>query len=314
MISVVVPCKNRIEKLDECLESIIFAIDKAKKRFENLETEIIVINDHSEEGFSEKIKNKYSQVNVIDSTGFGPGYARNLGISICRGEYIFFTDSDCVVDEEWIINGYNMFLNENPIVIQGTPWLFQKNVNKFLGENEEKLYEIMFSTYVNGNYSTMTDSRNLLVNKKIAEIMGREVFSEKIDKATSESRVFGKKCNSNGIEVYFDKNVKVYHEDSRDMKGVCKQKYRHGTGRVLIWEEKPKYEHLEFRYYDNPINSGIDKDYILPAHTAFLLGYYKHLNDKAEFNKFMDFVKKVFAKYDRKIEDYDVVMEMIESE
>lgn len=314
MISIIVPCKNRIEKLKECLESIQVALDKAKGTFVDLESEVIVVNDHSDEGFSKNVKEKFPSFNVLDSTGFGPGFARNYGIEKSKGEYIFFTDSDCVVDENWIINGYRTFLKEKPIVIQGTPWLFQKNENKFLGKNEEKLYEIMFSTYVKGNYSTMTDSRNLLCNKKIVEIMGREVFSEKIDRATAESRVFGKKCISNGIKIYFDRNVKVFHEDSKDMMGVCKQKYRHGNGRVLIWQEKPKYEDLKFRYYDNPINNGIDKDYILPAHTAFLLGYYQNLGDKDEYNKFLEFVGVSLGEYDRKIEDYKEIMELIKSE
>lgn len=190
MISVIIPCKNRNEKLEECLKSISEAKKKAKKEFKGVQIETIVVNDHSEKEFSYKVKSKFPDVIVEDSTGFGPGYARNYGIRICKGEYIFFTDSDCIVDSNWICNGYNTFIKENPIVIQGIPWLFQKNVNKFLGQSEEKLYEIMFSTYVDGNHSTMTDSRNLLINKKIVDIMGNEVFSEKIDKATAESRVF----------------------------------------------------------------------------------------------------------------------------
>lgn len=313
MISVIVPCKNRIEKLSECLDSIFIALKKAEEEIKDLKTEIIVVNDHSDEGFVESISEKYPNVIVLNSIGYGPGFARNYGIEKSKGGYLFFTDSDCIVDNRWIVNGYNTFLEKRPIVIQGIPWLFQKNVNKFLGENEERLYEIMFSTYLSGEHSSMTDSRNLLFSRKITDILGREVFGEKQDKATAESRVFGKKCISNGINIYFDRKVKVYHEDSNNLLGVCKQKYRHGTGRVMIWDERPKYEHLKYRYYDNPINNGIDKDYILPAHTAFLLGYYKHIDDNKEYEKFMNFVTKVFKEYDRKIEDYNEVLEMIKS-
>ena len=314
MITVIVPCKNRVEQLGECLDSIMVSLEKAKKSLIDLDAEIIVVNDHSDEGFVEEVNEKYPNVIVLDSTGFGPGYARNYGIEKSNGEYLFFTDSDCIVDEDWIINGYNTFINKSPIVIQGIPWLFQKNMNEVLGKNEEILYKIMFSTYLDGEYSSMTDSRNLLFDKKIVQILGKEVFAEKQDKATAESRVFGKKCIKKGIDIYFDPDVKVYHEDSKNMLSVCKQKYRHGTGRVMIWEEKPKYEYLKFRYYDNPINNGVDKDYILPAHTAFLLGYYKHINDELEFEKFMNFVKEVFKEYGRKINDYNEILEMMENE
>ena len=55
MISVIIPCKNRIDKLSECIESIKEACDYAKKEFSRLIIEIIIINDHSEEGFSKII-------------------------------------------------------------------------------------------------------------------------------------------------------------------------------------------------------------------------------------------------------------------
>lgn len=311
MISVIVPCKNRLDKLEECLNSIKVSIEVAKRDIKDLESEIIVINDHSEEGFKEKVLEKFKEVKVEDSTGVGPGYARNFGISISKGEYIFFTDSDCVVSEDWILKGYNKFVDTQAIVIQGVPWLFQENTNPTYGINEGKLYKLLFTTYLKGVYTSMTDSRNLLINRKITDIMGREVFSEKSSKATAESRVFGKRCISHGIEILFDENIKIYHEDPDTMLGVCKQKYRHGSGRVEIWKERPKYEDLKNRYFDGPIKNGIDKDYVLPAHFCFLLGYYKNIEDKEEYEKFIKFAAGVFKSYERKIEDYKEISELI---
>ena len=148
MISIIVPCKNRLDKLEECLDSIIVSVVEAKKHIKDLEHEIIVINDHSEEGFKEKVLEKFKDVRVEDSTGVGPGYARNFGISISKGKYIFFTDSDCIVGKDWIVTGYNKFIDSQAIVIQGVPWLFQENTNPTYGRNEGKLYKLLFSTYL----------------------------------------------------------------------------------------------------------------------------------------------------------------------
>lgn len=314
MISVIIPCKNRVDKLIECIESIKEACDYAQKEFPNLIIEIIIINDHSEEGFSKIILDKFDYVKIFDSDKTGPGYARNFGIDKCSGDYIFFTDSDCVVSKDWILKGYKLFLKKDEIVIQGVPWLFQENINPNFGKEEGKLYKIMFSTYLDGNYTSMTDSRNLLLNKKITNILGKEVFSEKQDKATAESRVFGKKCIAQGINILFDESIKIYHEDPRNMQDVCKQKYRHGYGRVMIWDSYPEYEYLSNRYFVNPIKHGIDKDYVLPAHASFLLGYYKNINNIEEYNKFMDFITNVFKTYGKRIEDYPEFMELVESE
>lgn len=81
MISVIVPCKNRIEKLEECIKSIEEAIKYYKENAIENEYEIIVVNDHSEEGFSEKIKEKFKDVKVLNSDGIGPGHARNYGMN-----------------------------------------------------------------------------------------------------------------------------------------------------------------------------------------------------------------------------------------
>ena len=56
MISVIIPCNNRIDKLSECIDSIKEACDYAKKEFSRLIIEIIIINDHSEEGFSNNFR------------------------------------------------------------------------------------------------------------------------------------------------------------------------------------------------------------------------------------------------------------------
>lgn len=90
MISVIVPCRNRFEKLCDCLDSINSAIRNLKSQISNIEVEVLVINDHSEDGFKSKINQKYGSVKVIDSNGYGPGYARNLGIEKSSGEFIFF--------------------------------------------------------------------------------------------------------------------------------------------------------------------------------------------------------------------------------
>lgn len=314
MISVIVPCKNRLNKIKLCIQSIIEAKDYALKNNINEDFEILIVNDHSDEGFKELLLEEFPEIRIVDSDGNGPGYARNLGIQESLGTYLFFTDSDCVVSEDWILKGYEAFIQSKKLVIQGVPWLFQKNENVYLGTQEEKLYEIMFKTYLYGeNLTKMTDSRNLLIHKDIVKILGREVFSEKTSKATAESRVFGNRCISHGITILFDADVKIYHEDSLEMGGVCRQKYRHGSGRVEIWNGVPEFDYLEERYFTNPIQNGIDKEYIVPSHFAFLLGYFQTLNDKAEYDRFMKFANDVFEKYALELNSFPYLIEMVAS-
>lgn len=312
MISVIVPCKNRIDKLTLCINSIYESINYALKEKE-FEYEILVVNDHSDSGFREHVMNIFPNIKMVDSDGVGPGYARNLGINSTKGEYIFFTDSDCVVAKDWIKEGIKVLSETNALVVQGIPWLFQKNENVYMGDQEQRLYEVMFSTYLYDNNKTkMTDSRNLLMNRNITKILKDEVFAEKLAKATAESRVFGNRCLDNNIEILFDKDLCIYHEDSKNIESVCKQKYRHGSGRIMIWKETPKYDFLENRYFTRPIEAGLDVDYILPAHCGFLLGYFQALGDKDKYQEFLEFINKVFKKYNKELSDYEIISNMLE--
>lgn len=312
MISVIVPCKNRIDKLTLCLNSIKESIAYAQKE-RTFDYEMLVVNDHSDEGFRETVLDLFKDLKMVDSDGTGPGYARNLGIKNTVGEYIFFTDSDCVVAEDWILEGIRILEESKALVVQGIPWLFQQNENPYMGDQEQKLYEIMFSTYLyDTNKTKMTDSRNLLMNRDITKVLGDEVFAEKMAKATAESRVFGNRCLDKGIEIIFDKDLCIYHEDSKNIEAVCKQKYRHGSGRIMIWKETPTFEFLEERYFTRPIDGGLDVDYILPAHCGFLLGYFQTLNDKEKYKNFLEFAKGVFKKYNKKLSDYEIIKNMLE--
>lgn len=311
MISVIVPCKNRIDKLTLCINSIYESIDYARKE-KKIDYEILIINDHSDEGFREQVQKLFPGIIIVDSDGIGPGYARNLGIKSTKGEYIFFTDSDCIVAKDWIKEGIRILSESSALVVQGIPWLFQQNENVYMGNQEQKLYEIMFSTYLyDENKTKMIDSRNLLINRGITKVLGDEVFAEKMAKATAESRVFGNRCLDKNIEILFDKDLRIYHEDSKNIESICKQKYRHGSGRIMIWKETPKYDFLENRYFTRPLQEGLDVDYILPAHCAFLLGYFQTLNNKEKYQEFLKFIKNVFKKYNKELSDYEIISNII---
>ncbi len=290
MISVIVPCKNRIEDLIKCIKSIEDSMLKFLEK--NLvEYEIIIADDHSDQGFTEKILAAFPDVIICHSKGEGPGYARNDAFELSKGEYVFFTDSDCKVDSSWIENGYKA-LGEGHVIVQGNPCLFQKN-NHF-GKEEEKLYTVMFSSYVNGECVTMTDSRNLLVNRKISEKLGKRIFAEEQNKATAESRVFAYRCMENGLSMYFAENVKVYHKDPNTIMQSCKQKFRHGMGRRMFWLKEQDFNKLENRYFQNPIVNGVDKKYDIFTHACFLLGFFEQfkITDVEYYEKFLRWLQE----------------------
>lgn len=92
MISIIIPVYNGENYIAKCMESVIFQTYK--------DIEIIVIDDGSLDKTGDICK-KYcydNRVQYYRIDNHGPAYARNYGISLSKGEWIMFVDSDDIID------------------------------------------------------------------------------------------------------------------------------------------------------------------------------------------------------------------------
>jgi len=104
LISVIISAKNAQKHIKKCLDSIL------KINYQNYE--VIVVNDGSEDDTT-KILAGYKSIKVLTTDGIGPSAARNLAIKESGGEFIAFTDADCIVDSEWLTELLKVFVNDN---------------------------------------------------------------------------------------------------------------------------------------------------------------------------------------------------------
>lgn len=130
-LSIIVPIYNVEEYLRECLESIY--------KVKNIAKEIILVNDGSIDNSFEIIKeykDKYSSITtVIDKKNGGLSDARNSGMKIAKGKYIFFIDSDDLISplvfEEIFKEGYKQDVD----IIKANGYFLKENKeNEVLNE------------------------------------------------------------------------------------------------------------------------------------------------------------------------------------
>lgn len=97
-ISVVVPIYNVEKYVADCLDSIL--------NQSNQDFEIICINDGSTDLSGEIVKNYQNRYNdkivYIEQKNQGLSAARNIGLSVAKGEYLCFVDSDDMLAENAI--------------------------------------------------------------------------------------------------------------------------------------------------------------------------------------------------------------------
>ena len=89
MISVIVPVYNCQKYIGECIQSV------QQQDYQNIE--LLLIDDGSTDRSGE-ICDRYSsddcRIKVVHKENGGVSSARNLGLELCKGEYVMFLDSD----------------------------------------------------------------------------------------------------------------------------------------------------------------------------------------------------------------------------
>lgn len=94
LISIIIPVYNIKDYLERCIRSV------CAQTYENLE--ILLVDDGSFDG-TEKLCDKLAEedvrIRVFHKKNGGSSSARNLGISLARGEFFGFVDSDDYIDD-----------------------------------------------------------------------------------------------------------------------------------------------------------------------------------------------------------------------
>lgn len=96
-VSVIIPVFNSEKYIEECIESVYV------QSFTNYE--LIVVDDGSTDNsinVINSIKCKHPNMQVINKKNGGPGSARNVGLKASRGEYIYYLDSDDVLESNML--------------------------------------------------------------------------------------------------------------------------------------------------------------------------------------------------------------------
>lgn len=102
-ISIIIPVYNSENYLEKCLDSVF------SQTFDDYE--VIIVNDGSPDG-SQAIIDRYlgahpDRIIALQQENAGQAAARNKGLSLARGEYVFFVDSDDYLHRDALQKAYS---------------------------------------------------------------------------------------------------------------------------------------------------------------------------------------------------------------
>lgn len=188
-VSIVVCVKNEAQYIGKCINSIL------NQSFSDFE--LVIIDDMSTdntkkiiEGFKDK-RLKYFR----NEKWLGISESRNRGIKHAEGEYVFFTDGDCTVTQNWVEEGLKCFKDQKCLAVEGSVYYVSKD------------YEPTFSDYVMENkQGNRYMTGNMAYKKEIVEKVGG--FDKKL--VYHEDRDIALKIMALG-KICFEPEMLVYH-------------------------------------------------------------------------------------------------------
>ena len=165
-ISIIIPVYNAEKYLEKCLKSII------ENKDNNLE--IILINDGSKD-FSEEICKSFvkkdKRIRYIHIENNGCSNARNLGINLSRGKYMWFIDSDDFIEKNALDDILQEIKKEPEVIIFGMNNIKNNKNNFFIPDIEGKkefVYNqtLLFNSPCNKIYKSEIIKNNKIYFKK----------------------------------------------------------------------------------------------------------------------------------------------------
>jgi len=233
-VSIIIPTYNRKNQLKKCLDSVL-RIDYPKEKYE-----IIIIDDGSTDetyAFLKEEQSKVPNFKIFRQENKGCAAARNLGIKNAKGEILFFTDDDCLVEKDWTVQHLKHYSNEK---VGGVGGILCPNKMNYIEEYKIAIYLDEYTQYME-----VTDAKsgrglatcNCSYRKEMFEITG--LFDE--DFITGADPEFSKRIMIKGYKIIKDPNIKVHHLKTDTFKSFLRTYFKRRQG---ITAERKKHENL----------------------------------------------------------------------
>jgi GT2 family glycosyltransferase len=203
--------------------------------------------------FTNKIQFPPPPTNLLfvgNKTNSGPAKARNLGKKIAlenNSDIIAFTDTDCILSENWIETIINSFQNKKEFqILSGNTVSFDKNWFGVYHNLNGTLNGRKFKNSENLLYGT---TANLAITKEVAQNID---FSEDFPLAAGEDIEFCFRANQAGFAITHIPQMIVFHNYGyannllKSLKLFYCQFKRYGQGEVTLLQKVPEY----YAYFD----------------------------------------------------------------
>jgi len=147
-LSVIVPVWNGAAQIGSCLEAL------ADQTYPSDRFEILVVDNGSTDQTAEAVCH-FPQVILLKELTQGSYSARNRGLATARGEFVAFTDADCIPSKDWLDCGVRALLGaDNVGIVGGRIELFGNEGDSPTCRAFEEMFSLNQAHYIRSGHCT----------------------------------------------------------------------------------------------------------------------------------------------------------------
>jgi glycosyltransferase involved in cell wall biosynthesis len=223
-VSVVVPAYNAQSTIAECIDSLL------KLEYPKDAVEFIFVDDGSSDSTRDIIA-RYPKVKLLKQSHGGPAQARNLGWRSSNGEVIVFTDSDCIVPQDWVRSIVKELDNVDVVGGSLKPAFKGSAPERFEQMRRDRLY---------GNkrgFASHLPSCNLAIKRSVLEEAGG--FDEDYKYASAEDYDLCRRIRDTGHKILYEPLISIVHKHVTAERDLLRKAHTHGR-EIMLFREKMK--------------------------------------------------------------------------
>lgn len=229
-LTVIIVSYNSKRTIEDCLTSL-----KNQTTVRNFE---IIVVDSSTDDTAKLIEERFPEVNLYKfQERKYPESARNIGISVAKGEIVAFIDADCVADRNWVDEILKAH-NSSVLALGGA--IANGNTDSCVGW---AAYFCELSQWMpDKHYKWMEDiaATGMSYKREVFEKYG--YFIEGIYCADTE---FHWRLQQNGIRLLFVPTIIVYHRYIDNLRVFLMHEYGHGQSFARVRLKAKKFSKLK---------------------------------------------------------------------
>ncbi|MBW4621278.1 MAG: glycosyltransferase [Cyanosarcina radialis HA8281-LM2] len=223
LFSIVIPTYNRPDRLKSCLQALS-QLDYPRDRFE-----VIAVDDGSSIALNSVVEPFQSQLQLTlwRQENAGPAAARNAGAAMAKGQFLVFTDDDCMPATNWLTALSDRLATSPQSLIGGqTLNALPDNV---CSTASQLLIDYLYEYYnANSDRAHFFASNNFAMPTAAFRAIGG--FDTTFPLAAGEDREFCDRWLHAGYTMAYAPEVQIYHAHHLTLKSFWKQHFNYGRG------------------------------------------------------------------------------------